>query len=179
MLDAEGDPDTSFLVKIPADTPFTFQTIDRNGLVLNMAQTWQQVRPGEVRTDCGGCHAHSQMPLRFEGTVASASSYQVYDLSRVTPLVSHDSAGRPTLRVESRSVVDVEFYRDIRPILQRRAVSWAAASLLRGQLFEIEPRDPVSLGGAVAVLVAAALLATYLPARRAASVDATTLLRAF
>lgn len=123
VLDAEGNPDTSFLVKIPADTPFTFQTIDRNGLVLNMAQTWHQVRPGEMRTDCGGCHAHSQMPLRFEGTAASASSYQVYDLSRVTPLVSHDSAGRPTLRVESRSVVDVEFYRDIRPILQRSCVT--------------------------------------------------------
>ena len=26
--------------------------------VLNMAQTWHQVRPGEVRTNCGGCHAH-------------------------------------------------------------------------------------------------------------------------
>lgn len=58
------------------------------------------------------------------------------------------------------------------------ALSWAVTRLLRGQLFEIEPRDPVSLGGAVAVLVGAALLATYLPARRAASVDATVLLRA-
>lgn len=56
ILDAEGNPDTSFLVKIPADTPFTFQTLDRNAMVLNMAQTWHQVRPGEVRNDCGGCH---------------------------------------------------------------------------------------------------------------------------
>ena len=63
ILDPEGNPDTSFLAKIPADTPFTFQTLDRNGLVLNMAQTWHQVRPGEMRADCGGCHAHSQQPL--------------------------------------------------------------------------------------------------------------------
>lgn len=58
------------------------------------------------------------------------------------------------------------------------SLAWAATRLLRGQLFEIEPRDPVSLGGAVAVLVGAALLATYLPARRAANADATVLLRA-
>ena len=70
ILDPDGNPDTSFLAKIPADTPFTFQMLDRNGLVLTMAQTWHQVRPGEVRTDCGGCHAHSQTPLSFERTAA-------------------------------------------------------------------------------------------------------------
>src|SRR5262249_30529559 len=59
-LDPDGNPDTSFLARIPADVPWTFQTLDRNGMVLNMAQTWHQVRPGEVRTNCGGCHAHSQ-----------------------------------------------------------------------------------------------------------------------
>jgi len=46
-LDPDGNPDTSFLAKIPADTVFTFQTIDRRGLVLNMAQTWHQLRPGK------------------------------------------------------------------------------------------------------------------------------------
>lgn len=123
VLDPTGQPDTSFLVKVPADTPFTFQTIDRNGMVLNMAQTWHQVRPGEVRTDCGGCHAHSQAPLAFSSTAASRAGYAVYDLSKVTPLVSHDTGGNPTLRVESRAAVDVEFYRDIRPILRRSCTS--------------------------------------------------------
>ena len=60
--DPDGNPDTSFLAKIPADVGFTFQTLDKHGMVLNMAQTWHQVRPGEVRVDCGGCHAHSQKP---------------------------------------------------------------------------------------------------------------------
>src|SRR5262249_31803823 len=46
-LDPDGNPDTSFLAKIPADIPFTFQTLDKHGMVLNMAQTWHQVRPGE------------------------------------------------------------------------------------------------------------------------------------
>ncbi|MGH7222225.1 MAG: hypothetical protein ACRELF_03275, partial [Gemmataceae bacterium] len=65
-LDPDGNPDTSFLAKIPADTAFTFQTLDKNGMVLNMAQTWHQLRPGEIRHDCGGCHAHSQKPTLFK-----------------------------------------------------------------------------------------------------------------
>src|SRR5947208_10592725 len=47
-IDPDGNPDTSFLAKIPADVAFTFQTIDKNGMVLNKEQTWHQVRPREV-----------------------------------------------------------------------------------------------------------------------------------
>jgi hypothetical protein len=122
VLDAEGNPDTSFLAKLPADTPFTFQTIDRNGLVLNMAQTWHQVRPGEMRADCGGCHAHSQQPLAFATTRAARADYAVIDLAATTPLVTHDGTGGPTLRMVAVGVVDVEFYRDIRPLLTRSCV---------------------------------------------------------
>jgi len=122
VLDSEGNPDTSFLAKVPADTPFTFQTLDRNGMVLNMAQTWHQVRPGEIRTNCGGCHAHSQQPLAFEGTAASEPDYPILDLSTVTPLVSHDAGGQPTLNTLPQPVADVEFHRDIRPILQRSCI---------------------------------------------------------
>jgi hypothetical protein len=49
-LDPDGNPDTSFLAKIPADTAFTFQTLDRDGMVLNMAQTWHQLRPARSAT---------------------------------------------------------------------------------------------------------------------------------
>ncbi|BCX03619.1 MAG: hypothetical protein KatS3mg053_1557 [Candidatus Roseilinea sp.] len=119
LLDPEGNPDTSFLAKIPADTPFTFQMLDRNGLVLNMAQTWHQVRPGEMRADCGGCHAHSQHPLAFAQTAAGKPNYTIWDLSEATPLLTQDASGNPTTRIVNSSIVNVEFYRDIRPILQR------------------------------------------------------------
>ncbi len=129
VLDSEGNPDTSFLARIPADVPFTFQTLDRRGMVLNMAQTWHQVRPGEVRTDCGGCHAHSQQPLDFELTAAAEASYQTYDLAKDTPLLTGDvSGGDPGLMVAHTSAVDVEFYRDIRPILARSCVSCHTAA---------------------------------------------------
>lgn len=129
VLDPEGNPDTSFLAKIPADTPFTFQTLDRNGMVLNMAQTWHQVRPGEVRNNCGGCHAHSQQPLDFDQTAAALPDYAIYDLSTVTPLVSHDGGGQPDLTLVNQSVFDVEFHRDIRPILQRSCISCHTGSV--------------------------------------------------
>ena len=123
ILDPMGDPDTSFLAKIPADTPFTFQTLDRNGLVLNMAQTWHQVRPGEARYDCGGCHAHSQAPVDFEETAAAQPGYVVSDLTETTPLLTHDHNGDPAVTVVSAPAVNIEFFQDIRPILQSRCVA--------------------------------------------------------
>ncbi|MGH7818488.1 MAG: hypothetical protein ACREQ9_01825, partial [Candidatus Binatia bacterium] len=123
ILDPDGNPDTSFLAKIPADVPFTFQTLDRNGMVLNMAQTWHQLRPGEVRNDCGGCHAHAQVGTEFSRTYAARPEYEVADLTEVTPLLSRDAAGNTIVKSALPRAVDVEYYRDIKPILERSCVS--------------------------------------------------------
>jgi predicted permease len=53
-----------------------------------------------------------------------------------------------------------------------------ATPFLRTFLYGVTPADPVTLVGATAVLVATALLASWLPARRAARVDPTVALRA-
>ncbi len=132
-LDPDGNPDTSFLAKIPADTAFTFQTLDTRGLVLNYAQTWHQLRPGEVRTDCGGCHAHSQKPTHFALTEAAKPGYKLWDLTRETPLVAsngnpkrergtgikYDAANSTTLRFANSGPANVEYHRDIAPIFAR------------------------------------------------------------
>src|SRR5581483_7245764 len=120
------------LAKIPADTAFTFQTLDKEGMVLNMAQTWHQLRPGEIRNDCGGCHAHSQKPTLFEKTVAASPDYRVFDLTRSTPLltakegdeskVKWDAKDETGLRFE-KGVKNVEYFRDIKPILDRSCVA--------------------------------------------------------
>ncbi|MBI3824332.1 MAG: hypothetical protein HY289_16830, partial [Planctomycetes bacterium] len=130
--DPDGNPDTSFLAKIPADTAFTFQTLDKNGMVLNMAQTWHQVRPGEVRNNCGGCHAHSQQPTPFEKTAAASKEYQIFDLTTKTPLLTTkakdeskqtwDVKNETGLRHES-TAKNVEYHRDIRPLLDRSCVA--------------------------------------------------------
>jgi hypothetical protein len=132
-LDPDGNPDTSFLAKIPADQAFTFQTIDKHGMVLNMAQTWHQLRPGEIRNDCGGCHAHSQKPgTHFKDTFAARPDYQVWDLTQQTPLVTAraqdqsgkqwDTGNETGLRFV-KGIHNVEYFRDIRPIFERSCVA--------------------------------------------------------
>ncbi|MBI3874831.1 MAG: hypothetical protein HY300_02475, partial [Verrucomicrobia bacterium] len=126
--DPDGNPDTSFLAKIPADVAFTFQTLDRDGMVLNMAQTWHQLRPGEIRNDCGGCHAHSQKPTAFEATAAAKRDYALFDLTKSTPLLTvksrdesgkqWDARGETGLRFEP-GVKNVEYFRDIKPLIAR------------------------------------------------------------
>src|SRR5262249_24533913 len=136
-LDPDGNPDTSFLARIPADVAFTFQTLDKNGMVLNMAQTWHQVRPGGGRNNCGGCHAHSQHATRVEKTAAARPDYQVFDLTSSTPLLTakkNDQSNRAWdlkdetgLRFE-KQVKDVEYHRDIKPIFQRSCVACHTAA---------------------------------------------------
>ena len=53
----------------------------------------------------------------------------------------------------------------------------AASRLLRNLLFGVEPLDPSSLAGGVALIAITAVAATLLPARRAARVDPLTALR--
>jgi hypothetical protein len=130
--DPDGNPDTSFLARIPADVAWTFQTLDKDGLVLNMAQTWHQLRPGEIRTDCGGCHAHSQKPTHFKDTAAARPDYVPFDLTQRTPLLTskqNDQSGKKwdaddtTGLRQVQGVVNVEYYRDIKPILERSCVA--------------------------------------------------------
>jgi hypothetical protein len=145
-LDPDGNPDTSFLARIPADTSFTFQTLDRYGMVLTSAQTWHQLRPGEIRNNCGGCHAHSQQATNFALTAAAKPDYTVWDLVNETPLITAKSdPGRVSagstrgadaaplagsrkqwdaddstdVRVLKHGPLDVEYHRDIKPILAR------------------------------------------------------------
>jgi hypothetical protein len=123
IIVAQGNTDTSYLAKIPADVPFTFQTLDRNGLVLNAAQTWHQVRPGEVRYDCGGCHAHSRPSLDFNTTAAAQPGYQVRDLALTTPLLAVDGSSTPGVTTANMHATTVEYLRDIRPIFQAKCAS--------------------------------------------------------
>jgi ABC-type antimicrobial peptide transport system permease subunit len=57
------------------------------------------------------------------------------------------------------------------------AASLAATRLLQSQLFGVQPADPISYAAVVLVLGIAALIACYLPARRAAGVDPIIALR--
>jgi putative ABC transport system permease protein len=57
-------------------------------------------------------------------------------------------------------------------------VSYLTTPLLRDLLFQVSPRDVVTLGGVAVLLSAVALLACYAPARRAMTTDPADALRA-
>ena len=138
--DPDGNPDTSFLARVPADIAWTLQTLDKDGMVLNMAQTWHQVRPGEVRNNCGGCHAHSQEPTDFSLTAAAKDDYPIFDLTARTPLLTTkaadesgrqwDEAGATGVRYED-GPKNVEYFRDVRPIFQRSCVACHSQKLVK------------------------------------------------
>jgi hypothetical protein len=50
------EPDGSFKIKVPADTPIALSVIDTKGRAIQTHTNWIQVRPGETRT-CNGCHS--------------------------------------------------------------------------------------------------------------------------
>jgi len=52
-----------------------------------------------------------------------------------------------------------------------------AGQMIRSQLYGVEPFDPLTIAGMACALLAAALLASYLPARRATRVDPAVTLR--
>ena len=55
--------------------------------------------------------------------------------------------------------------------------AWAVSRWAESMLFGLSPTDPATVAGSVILLTAAALVAAYLPARRASRIDPMTALR--
>jgi len=131
-IDKQGNPDSSWLAKIPAETPFFIQAIDKNGMTLTSELTWRALKSGEKRADCGGCHAHSVEPLDFETTEAGKAT----PINNIAGLDNSDAriqnglwdltqGSIPTLTEEGVIFKDgysygVEFNRDVLPIINDR-----------------------------------------------------------
>ena len=59
------------------------------------------------------------------------------------------------------------------------AASWAVARAMGGLLFGVTTTDPATFGGMAAVLAAIAVMASWVPARRAARIDPAVALRSY
>jgi putative ABC transport system permease protein len=89
---------------------------------------------------------------------------------------------RLALGAPPRDVLRLIVKQGMRPAIAGIAVgivgAWVATRLIRGLLFGVSATDPLTFAGVVLFLVAVALLAAYLPARRATRVDPMIALRA-
>ncbi len=63
-------PDGSFKLQVPADTPIALAVIDDQGRAFQTHTNWIQVRPGERRT-CDGCHSPRRGGAINSGTVVN------------------------------------------------------------------------------------------------------------
>jgi predicted permease len=88
---------------------------------------------------------------------------------------------RMALGAEARSVVRLVLRDGVRlvaaGIVLGLPAAWVATRWTRSMLFGVTPMDPGSIGAALVVLTGAALVAAYVPARRAARLDPLSALR--
>ena len=99
------------------------------------------------------------------------------------------TVGQRTREIGIRMAIGAHRREIIRPVVGRAlvavavgvgaglAISLVTARMIQSLLFGVEPVDPVSIGASTVVLLVAALLASYLPARRALRVDPVVSLR--
>lgn len=120
-MDPSGNPDTSFLVRFPANVPYLMQSIDCDGRTLNTDQSWQSLRPGEMKT-CGGCHVHSREPrVTFDETYAATDEYPVVTLGEgIVPLLAGATEEGPAVREVEGMALQIDFEHDIAPIFAAR-----------------------------------------------------------
>ncbi len=130
VMDALGAPDTSFRVRFPASSPYLMQAIDCEGRTLNTDQTWQSLRPGEVKT-CNGCHVHSSAAtkLPYDKSWAATAAATTYELGagKVPLLVGGSGQSVKTKEIDGYQYM-IEFDRDVMPILQTRCASCHGAT---------------------------------------------------
>ncbi len=102
-------------------------------------------------------------------------------LSHLVTLRTHELGIRLALGAERREVLWMVIGQGLRLALLGLAIgvggALALGPLLRTQLFGVEPTDPVTLASVATGLLMVALLACYLPARRATRVDPMIALR--
>jgi putative ABC transport system permease protein len=121
--------------------------------------------------------------MLFAGLALALSMIGVYGV------ISHSTALR-TREIGVRMALGAT-RGDILRLVVGSGLRWAAAGVVLGVgasaaltrylttlLFEVQPTDPVTLGGVAVLLLAVACLACYIPARRAGRMAAATALRA-
>ena len=132
----------------------------------------------------------SMAPRRFQTTLVvlfgvlalTLASVGIYGVTNYAVARQIQEIGlRMALGASRRDVLCTIMIRAVKPVVIGLAAGLLgariAATSIQSVLFGVEPIDPLAFGGGCAVLLFAAVLASYLPARRGAKVDPLVALR--
>jgi len=94
---------------------------------------------------------------------------------------THEIGIRLALGAQTRNILRMVLEQGLRLAVTGAAVGLAAAlivsNLMEGLLYGVRPADPLTFAGVALLLLGVALLACYIPARRAIRVDPLVALR--
>jgi predicted lysophospholipase L1 biosynthesis ABC-type transport system permease subunit len=167
---------------------------DRNpeDLITPVHEALRALDPGMSRTidSMAGLYREELEPRRSWALLASAVGLAALILALVglfgvtayaVAQRRHEVSVRLALGATGRQVVAMLLRGSLRPVIIGLAsglgLSLLFDRLVRGLLIGIEPHDPLAIISAVAILLAAAALAAFLPARHAARVDPAEMLK--
>jgi hypothetical protein len=93
---APVEPDGSFKLRVPADTPLALSIVDAEGRSFQTHTNWIQVRPGERRT-CDGCHSP-----RRGGALNAGAVVNTIPAALKTALASQHQSGETLASLRTR-----------------------------------------------------------------------------
>jgi putative ABC transport system permease protein len=118
----------------------------------------------------------------FAGLALLLASVGIYGVTSYVVAQSQQEIGlRMALGADRSQVLGLMMGKGMGTIVAGLIIGLVAAlfmtRLINGMLFEVRPADPLALGGAAVLLLAVALLAIFIPARRATRVNPMVALR--
>jgi putative ABC transport system permease protein len=148
-------------------------------LVISRVRTMEEVQAQSVERQ----RVTMLLLATFAGVALLLAAAGIYGvMAHLVSLRTSEIGIRMTLGARPRDVLNQILREAVVQTAVGLTIGLAGAVLLmrgfRTMLYDVSPSDPLTLGGVAAVLLASALVACYLPARRAMRVDPVTALRA-
>jgi putative ABC transport system permease protein len=134
-----------------------------------------------LKEDLAPRRFQTQLTGLFAGVALLLASLGIYGvLSYSVSQRRHEIGVRMALGANRNDILRLFARQGMGPAVTGLVIGFIAAyglvHLISGLLYNVQPRDPITFGAAAAVLLGTALLACWIPARRAATVETSSVL---